>query len=135
MVIIGVVGVLTLQSARARAREGPSKAIKSLAAERFCILDDTCVDHDGSDYVCVAGNCLPLDGTCRRSSRRREETRERAGGCHSHARALARPPAGRPREVVALEINAAVFGLYLGYLVVYSQISVCIWLFGYLVIW
>ena len=47
--------------------------------------------------------------------------------------APARPPAGA--NVSPLEINAAVFGVYLVYLVVYSQTSVCslvIWLFGYI---
>ena len=64
--------------------------------------------------------------------RRREETRE-LGWRLSGACARARPPAGA--NMSPLEINAAVFGVYLVYLVVYSQISVCslvIWLFGYL---
>ena len=45
--------------------------------------------------------------------------------------ARARPPAGE--NMPPVEINAAVFGVYLVCLVVYSQISVCslvIWLFG-----
>ena len=37
-------------------------ALQNLVQERFCISDDTCVDYDGSDYVCVAGKCVPMGG-------------------------------------------------------------------------
>merc|ERR1719161_917794 len=30
--------------------------------ERFCISDDTCVDYSGTDYICVAGKCVPMGG-------------------------------------------------------------------------
>merc|ERR1711871_1889889 len=36
----------------------PSK----LEQERFCISDDTCVDYSGTDYICVAGKCVPMGG-------------------------------------------------------------------------
>ena len=68
----------------------------------------------------------------RRFHRRREETWE-LGWRLSGACARVHPPAGANRSPP--EINAAVFGFYFVYLVVYSQISVyslVIWLFGYL---
>merc|ERR1719191_2414525 len=33
-----------------------------LEQERFCISDDTCVDYSGTDYICVAGKCVPMGG-------------------------------------------------------------------------
>merc|ERR1740138_619100 len=41
---------------------GNSPEFVKLVQERFCISDDTCVDYDGSDYVCVAGKCVPMGG-------------------------------------------------------------------------
>merc|ERR1719198_2116549 len=35
---------------------------QKLEAERFCITDDTCVDYSGTDYICVAGKCVPMGG-------------------------------------------------------------------------
>merc|ERR1711988_1298759 len=37
-------------------------AVKQLEEERFCISDDTCVDYSGTDYICVAGKCVPMGG-------------------------------------------------------------------------
>ena len=54
---------LTGASALAQRSAAPAApAAASLAAERFCISDDTCVDYDGTDYVCVAGKCVPMGG-------------------------------------------------------------------------
>merc|ERR1719230_2327735 len=37
-------------------------SVKQLEEERFCISDDTCVDYSGTDYICVAGKCVPMGG-------------------------------------------------------------------------
>merc|ERR1719478_1835674 len=40
----------------------PEFAVPNFVQERFCISDDTCVDYSGTDYICVAGKCVPMGG-------------------------------------------------------------------------
>jgi|ERR1719478_615532 hypothetical protein len=40
----------------------PEFAVPNFIQERFCISDDTCVDYSGTDYICVAGKCVPMGG-------------------------------------------------------------------------